>query len=93
MKKTYLFMMLLIIWFFSISLLHASGSVFPVIIKGDRSEGLYNSLTKKGLILDQWKITPLCCCCLFSTLLGFSARNCCIVEKQSSRGVLQKRCS
>ena len=61
----------------------------PCIIKDNRSDGL-NSLTIEGLILDQWKVTPLCCCCPFSTLLGFSASKCCIVEKQSFRGVLWK---
>ena len=43
-----------------------------------------------SLILDQWKVTPFFCCCPFSTLLVFSARKCCIVEKQSFRGVLWK---
>ena len=35
--------------------------------------------------MDQWKVSPLCCCCPFSTLLGFSARKCCIVEKKSCK--------
>ena len=52
----------------------------PYLIKDDHSEELQNSLTKKGLILDQWKITPLCCCFPFSTLLGFLAKKCCIVS-------------
>ena len=78
--KTYLFMMLLIISFFSTACLRRR---LPYIIKDDRSEGLANSLTNEGLILDQWKITPLCCCCPFSTLLGFSARKCCL--SRSSR--------
>ena len=39
----------------------------PYILKDDCSEWLWNSLTNEGLILDQWKITPLCCCGPFST--------------------------
>ena len=65
----------------------------PCVIKDSCSEGIQNSLTNEGLILDQLKITPLCCCCPFSTLLGFSARKCCIIEKQSSRSVLWNKSS
>ena len=54
---------------------------FPYIIKDDRSEGRSNSLTNEGLILDQWKVTPLCCCCPFSTFL----------DSQLGSAVLSKR--
>ena len=48
----------------------------PYIIKDESSTGLWNSLINERIILDQRKITPLCCYCPFSTLLGFSARKC-----------------
>ena len=66
-----------IISFFSISTACLRRHL-PYIIKDDRSEELYNSLTNEGLILYQCKITPLRCCCPFSTLLGSSAGMCCL---------------
>ena len=53
-KKTYLFMMLLIISFFSIYPMHVRRRLL-YIIKDDSSKGLQNSLTNEVLILDQWK--------------------------------------
>ena len=53
-KKTYLFMMLLIISFFSIYPMHVRWRLL-YIIKDDSSKGLQNSLTNEVLILDQWK--------------------------------------
>ena len=69
--KTWLFMILLIISFFSISPLHVSGSVLPYKIKDDSRK----DFKTEGLILDQWKITHLCC--PLSTLLYWT-RKCCI---------------
>ena len=68
-------------WPFRFSLyLHCmSQAVLALHNKRWCSEGLWNSLTNEGLILDQWKIPPLCCCNSFTTLLGFSARKCWIV--------------
>ena len=40
--------------------------------------------------MDQWKITPLCCCCPFSTLLGFSARKCCLSRSSRSEMFCEK---
>ena len=53
-KKTYLFMMLLIISFFCIYPMHVRRRLL-YIIKDDSSKGLQNSLTNEVLILDQWK--------------------------------------
>ena len=58
-------MMFFIISFFSISSLHARRRL-PYKIKDDSSEGLQNSSTNEGLILDQCPgkiklITHLCC--------------------------------
>ena len=70
MKKTYLFMMLLIISF-SLYLRCMPKAAFSLHNKRWLYWRTLKQLNQEGLILDQWKITPLCCCCPFSTLLGF----------------------